>query len=179
MISRRRRRRMMPHPDPSICREPSPELTSALKKELLAIISGDKLGVGSLAMAEQFSAHARALLSTLDPRLGMIDPDASDDDSSYPTFMTGPYPNPMVASSSEETYGAALGRELVAVAAKKTPADPVALVNAIAVAREKGLDDIAERLEKELLGVSASPAAPELAAAAEDSVESVDEKEAV
>lgn len=157
MMKRKRIPPTMPV-DPALSRKPDPELIAALREQLLGIISKGDLSAASLSMAEQFSAHARALLTTLDPRSGMIDP--SHQFACGPQFPSyGPYEvgfqtgnAPMVPSSSDETYGAALGRELVAVAGKKTPSDPVALVNAIAVARERGLTDVAERLEKELPG---------------------------
>ena len=146
-------------------RKPSKKLRKVLQEELQAIVQDKDFGVANLQMVQRFADHARQLLATLDPRMNMVTPGCSD--YGYQMGMGIPMPptvpGVMATSSSDETYGASLSRELVAAVGKMhdKPRDPVELVNTIAVARDKGLNTLADKLEAELLRSEPQQTQPE------------------
>ncbi len=154
-----RQRPIPSHPD--MVRKPSKKLRKVLQKELQAIVQDKDFGVANLQMVQRFADHARQLLATLDPRINMVTP-GCDVEFGYQMGMG--IPNPvMTMSSSNETYGASLSRELIAAVGKMhdKPRDPVELVNAIGVARDKGLNTLADKLEAELLRSEPQQTQPE------------------
>ncbi len=143
-------------------RKPSKKLKKVLQKELQAIVQDKDFGVANLQMVQRFADHARQLLATLDPRMNMVTPPGFECQEVYAPMGPMPYGS-MAPSSSNETYGASLSRELIAAVGKMhdKPRDPVELVNAIGVARDKGLDTLADKLEAELLRSEPQEAQPD------------------
>ena len=73
--------------------------------------------------------------------------------------LTGP-DDPPLPEVASETFGARIMRELFAMlptALRKNNEDPLTIVAAIADARERGMHDLAAKLEQRLLGTSLEP----------------------
>jgi len=138
-------------------------LLTAIRAELLCLIEGPDLG-SKLPSVALVAAKAQELLLSLrvDPAAMRGGGPASGINvalnsvpmmsSGYGTMNVGPIANPVY--SPPEQFGAQAIRQLVALlpdilAARQR--DPVQLVEAIAVAREKGLTDLADKLQRQLL----------------------------
>ena len=133
----------------------SPELAEALRKEIRTALDADgkpfdvnvARRVYDLAIAARDMCVAATgsvkeaidqIADTNGPMETLQDPDA-----------------PESAAQVSETFGARILRELLAMAPtafRKTPEDPHVLIAAIADARERGMHDLAAKLEQKLIG---------------------------
>ncbi len=140
----RLRRRIPVHP--SLVKEPDPALVEAIRKELRALLDAEKFDLHALTQISQFAERSHQLLASLDPRLNAVDP-CSSVNPGYPS-----YTDPMEEdSTSNEGYGANMVRQIVSVAKSFQRKDSlVAIVKALAVARENGLDDVAAELQAKI-----------------------------
>lgn len=134
-------------------------LAIAVKAELLELADTDPFGPSELVQIEQLATHAQHVLSAA---LG-LPTNAGPQNRGNRRIMGGNISyggsygmNPMPMSSSPETFGAKMSREMIAATAKKEAPDPEKLVLAIASARQNGLDDVAAKLEEQL-GIQPSP----------------------
>jgi hypothetical protein len=135
-----------PRPIPATIVEPSTELKLALQNELTKLVR-EPLDAARLQVIQSFASNAKQLLASLDPRIN-IRPNFQECEMG----SMGPYSTAGIASNPE-TYGASLSRELISAFGKlnKKEQDPVQLISAISAARDKGLTDIADKLEAQLL----------------------------
>lgn len=140
-------------------------LANAVKLELLDCTSREPFGPSTLLEIEQLVTQAHAVLTAA---LGLPEPPSPN---AHPRRLRGfgagsaiPYANPMMnqadvaeawcdddafdGSSSSETFGAKVARELVAGRSKEDPLE--GLISSLALAREKGLDDVATKIEAKL-----------------------------
>jgi hypothetical protein len=124
----------------------APALVEALRAEFLKLIE-DPMFIERLSTIEQLAARGRDLAVTLGDLGGLTSPTGY---SGVPLMPSVPYPN-------SEQFGARAIRELVGLApdiasrVAKVFKSPEALINAIASAKEKGLDSLAAKLEAKLL----------------------------
>lgn len=116
-------------------------LAKALRTELIALMHVDNFGPSHLLEVEQLATEG---ISVLEARCGMSN-------GKPPRFRGGV--TPFAPASSDETFGAAALRALGARGEETEDDDDeeeetnmVETVRAIAVAREAGLDDVAEKL---------------------------------
>ena len=128
-------------------------LAEALRAEILKLASDGVLTAEVLLRITRVAKTGRDLLVTLSaspsnlaqmvkPKFGFaLNPDALDDE--------GGLPMPLAVSSPAENFGMTAIREIIA-AAKGQNDSPVKLVEALAAAREHGLDDVARELEAKL-----------------------------
>jgi len=106
----------------------------------------------TLLMLEQTARIARELIC--------VGKDAKSLDRKTPYYggnysmLESDYPGePLAPSSKAETFGAQLVREFVAAKNTAPPMTPMEMIGAIALAKEKGLTEIALKLEEKLLAV--------------------------
>jgi hypothetical protein len=126
-------------------------VTAALRAKLTAIVALP-LTSRSLLMLEQTSRLARELIC--------VGKDAKSLNRKMPYYNGGyslaeeemNYPGePLAPAPKAETFGAQLVREMVAMKNSAPPMTTMEMIGAIALAKEKGLIDIATRLEEKLL----------------------------
>lgn len=138
-------------------------LADALKRELLELTDLEPFGVTELLQIQQIAEHGDRMLRAA---LG-IDEESPGDTGTRLTSCrkvrnaSPPFSSPF---SSSETFGAQVIREIVAKtnnASGGSGSDPEKLVAALATARERGLDDVATKLEEQLgLGTQPKVAKP-------------------
>jgi hypothetical protein len=138
----------------------SEHFTEALRAELRRILDneGKAFDIQVARHVYDFAMAAKDLLTvsvnTVEDAMRVI----ADNNGAMEslTSATDPVP-PEVAS---ETFGARMVRELLATLPKLLPKhneDPLTLVAAIADARERGMPDVASKLEQRLLGTPFEP----------------------
>lgn len=88
----------------------------------------------------------RSQFPSLGPPLSGIGDDFEDDTIGPPYASSLPY----VPSSPNENFGMTALREIIAATKNMNGSSPSKLVEALALAKEKGLDDVALELEKQL-----------------------------
>ena len=138
-------------------------LAKAVKAEILEITQKDPFAATELLEIDQLAAHSIKILRA---RLGLKPPAHGDPcrpqrigmngaNFYYGANPIGGYGQGGSLASSPETFGATVARELLGAVRKLAEgfhSDPSKMVLAAATAREKGLDDVADRLEAKLKG---------------------------
>jgi len=145
----------------------------AIRDQLRALIDSDDFSVRTLEQIAQVAPRLQEVMLTLDPASGAV--------KNKPRVAPGIYSNTgsvlgsgvtigsnflageaatggdLSAGLGGETYGAKMLREMLAGFQQTfNRQDPVKLVQAIAEARDKGLDDIARNLEERLDSLTGS-----------------------
>jgi hypothetical protein len=153
-------------------KEAKSPLADAIKGEIRRLLDAPNFTLGTLRAVERVAAHGRAMLAgqaELDTLLGDTLSQAGDDysglgslgvDDGYGGMISGP----LVGSPSVENFGSKALRELISLVPKlnKSKSSLVSQVRALAEARKLGLDDVADKLEKELTGaLDVPPGAPQ------------------
>jgi hypothetical protein len=141
------------------------ELTDALRAEFLRLIEGDSF-LSNLVMIEKLTQSTRQLVMTIgvvpQPPPGSLLQSFSDQQAYVNVPQAGPsvlYPGGN--ARNVEQFGARAVRELVALAPdiiakvmKSARESPLSLVGAIHAAHEKGMTELATKLEAKLFGES-------------------------
>jgi hypothetical protein len=135
------------------------ELTEALRAEFARLIEGDRF-LENLALLENLARTTRGLTMTI----GVVPKGSAPQSPQAGVYMaggnvwTGPVPNGPIGTKYAEQFGARAIRELVTlvpeIAAKVAQSlrqSPANLVEAIHSAKEKGLVELAAKLEAKLL----------------------------
>jgi hypothetical protein len=132
----------------------SEQLTEALRAEIRKILDNDGKPFDIMAAQRvyDFAIAAKDMLTVsvrgVEDAIGVI----AQNNGAMESLNNGEPPTPEQAS---ETFGARMLRELLATLPKlmsKQSEDPITLVAAIAEARERGMSDLAARLEQRLMG---------------------------
>ena len=110
-------------------------IAQALHAQLASLLGTSPISPSTLVQLAQTAEHGSELLRGV---LGIPSPPSPQPHRGYE-----------MSSSSSETFGATAIREIVAASAKPQE-DLAATVSALAVARDKGLDDVARTLESRL-----------------------------
>lgn len=137
-------------------------LVAAVRKELLELVEKEPFTPTELVEIERLAAHAMRVLMA---RLGLKDqaggpcgPQVAGALGMNPTgYGSSGYFNAdnSALASSPETFGAKLAREVIGAIRKAVDVvqhDPTKLVLAAAAARERGMNELADRLEAQIGG---------------------------
>jgi hypothetical protein len=138
----------------SVESEEDKALAESLRVKLTALVS-QPMTSRTLLMLEQTARIARELIC--------IGKDAKSLNRKTP-YYAGSYPmldeidsgEPLAPAPKAETFGATLIREFVAAKNTAPPMTPMEMIGAIALAKEKGLTEIAVKLEEKLLSTPES-----------------------
>ena len=152
----------------------SERLTETLRAELRTILDNDgkPFDIQCARHLYDFAIVAKDMLTvtanTVEDAMRVI-----ADNNGAMESLTGP-DDPVPAEVASETFGARILRELLALMPgqlRKSNEDPSTLVAAIAEARERGLHDLATKLEQKLMGTPLEPAKITRAEVVENSYE--------
>jgi hypothetical protein len=151
----------------------SERLTETLRAELRTILDNDgkPFDIQCARHLYDFAIVAKDMLTvtakTVEDAMRVI-----ADNNGAMESLTGP-DDPVPAEVASETFGARILRELLATipGLRKSGEDPSTLVGAIADARERGMHDLAAKLEQKLMGTPLEPAKITRAEVVEDSFE--------
>lgn len=136
-------------------------LAKALRDEILAVVDQEPFSPANLLEVEQLAMHGYDVLAArlgMPPRrtnrrrrrgFGTLNPMYEDDDE-----------DAMAPSSSPETFGAQAIQAAISASGKPSISAKEDLVNAIAAAKEGGLDEVAAGLTQQLLNPPPPPPAP-------------------
>ena len=151
----------------------SERLTETLRAELRTILDNDgkPFDIQCARHLYDFAIVAKDMLTvtatTVEDAMRVV-----ADNNGAMESLTGP-DDPVPAEVASETFGARVLRELLATIPllRKTNEDPATLIAAIADARERGMHDLAAKLEQKLMGTPLEPAKITRAEVVEDSYE--------
>ena len=152
----------------------SERLTETLRVELRAILDNDgkPFDIQCARHLYDFAIVAKDMLTvaakTVEDAIRVV-----ADNNGAMESLTVP-DDPVPAEVASETFGARILRELLALMPgqlRKNNEDPSTIVAAIAEARERGMHDLAAKLEQKLMGTPLEPAKITRAEVVEDSYE--------
>jgi hypothetical protein len=124
----------------------APETIAAMRAECRKLVDAEDF-LNSLPLLENAARAMRQLAIVLDPAAML-----AHGPKMHPAWMSSAYGAMVANPGNLEQFGARAIRELVAaMGPKKTEEDPVKLVTAIGIARERGLTGLADKLEAALL----------------------------